>query len=119
VIEEQYLSSMTKWKVCLLKCLQEVRNEDRATSRVLRNEQAGRLSFSNFARTKWKNVKVQNLFFFYLAPHVSPSSSSIEYDSTIPEKYGKLATPINQPRKFSWTVNNLPSGKWSFTANVG
>uniref|UniRef100_K3YY13 Uncharacterized protein n=1 Tax=Setaria italica TaxID=4555 RepID=K3YY13_SETIT len=43
-------------------------------------------------------MKVQNLNFFYLAPQVSPSSS-IEYDCTTPGKYGKLATPINQPRK--------------------
>jgi hypothetical protein len=66
-------------------------NKGRATSRVLtvENEQAGRLSFSNFASTKWiiQNMKVQDQNFFYLAPHVSPSSL-IEYDCTTPSKYG-------------------------------
>jgi len=66
-------------------------NKGRATSRVLtvENEQAGRLSFSNFASTKWiiQNMKDQGQNFFYLAPHVSPSSS-IEYDCTTPNIYG-------------------------------
>jgi len=66
-------------------------NKGRATSRVLtvENEQAGRLSFSNFASTKWiiQNMKDQDQNFFYLAPHVSPSSS-IEYDCATPNIYG-------------------------------
>ena len=66
-------------------------NKGRVTSRVLtvENEQAGRLSFSNVASTKWiiQNMKDQDQNFFYLAPHVSPSSS-IEYDCATPNIYG-------------------------------